>query len=334
MKRWTMRRREFITFLGGAAAAWPLAAREQQIERMRRIGMLMSGAIDDSQSPLRIEAFLGGLRRLGWTEGRNLRIDVRWAAGDSQRIRNYAAELIALAPDVVLATGGSTVGPLQRVTRTVPIVFVLVPDPVGAGFVASLARPSGNTTGFANFEYGISAKWLELLKQIAPDVTRVAVLRDQSTPDGIGQFAAMQGVAPAFGAELSPVDVRFPGELDRALGAFAGGSNSGVVVTSSALAILHREVITASAARHKLPAVYPFSLFVTGGGLICYGPNMFEQYRQAATYVDRILKGEKPGDLPVQAPTKYEMVLNLKTAKALGLQVPDVVRLRADEVIE
>jgi putative ABC transport system substrate-binding protein len=329
-----VKRREFITLLGGAAVARPLSGRAEQGERLRRIGVLMTGTADDPQSFPHIAAFLQGLQQLGWTDGRNVRIDARWAAGDHQRVAKYAAELVALAPDVILATGGSTVGPLQQATRTVPIVFVLVPDPVGAGFVASLARPGGNATGFTNFEYGMSAKWLELLKQIAPGVTRAAVLRDRATPDGIGQFAAMQGVASALGAELSPVDVRDAGEVERGLGAFARGSNGGVVVTASGSAILHRDLIIALAAQHKLPAVYPFRFFVTGGGLISYGPDTVDQYRRAAGYVDRILKGGKPADLPVQVPTKYELVINLKTAKALDLEVPPMLLARADEAIE
>jgi putative ABC transport system substrate-binding protein len=329
-----LKRREFITLLGGAAAAWPLAVRAQQPERMRRIGVLTNLAADDPEQSRRLTAFVQGLQELGWTDGRNLRIDTRWAAGDANRVRRYAGELLALAPDVMLATGGTTVGPLLQATRTVPIVFVQVPDPVGAGFIASLARPGGNATGFTNFEYGMSAKWLELLKQIAPRVTRAAVLRDPASPDGIGQFAAMQGVAPSLGVELSPVDVRDASEIERGITTFARGSDNSLIVTASALTILHRELIITLAARHRLPAVYPFRFFVTGGGLISYGPDNIDPYRRASGYVDRILKGEKPADLPVQAPTKYELSINLKTAKALRLDVPATVLARADEVIE
>ncbi len=277
-----LRRREFIALLGGAAAAWPLAARAQQPERMRRIGVLWNAAADDPESSRRLTAFVQGLQELGWTDGRNLRIDIRWAAGDADRIRRYAAELVALAPDVMLAIGGTTVGPLLQATRAVPIVFVQVPDPVGAGFIASLARPGGNATGFTNFEYGMSAKWLELLKQIAPRVARAAVLRDPASPDGIGQFAAMQGVAPSLGVELSPVDVRDASEIERAITTFARGSDSGLIVTASALTILHRELIIMLAARHRLPAVYPFRFFVTVGGLISYGPDSIDPFRRAA----------------------------------------------------
>ena len=271
---------------------------------------------------------------MGWTDGRNVRIDIRWGAGDADRIRKYAAELVALAPDVILATGSAAVGPLLQATRTVPIVFVHVADPVGAGFVESLARPGGNATGFTTFEYGMSGKWLELLKEIAPGVTRAAVLRDPAIAAGIGQFGAIQSVAPSLGVEVSPVDVRDAGEIERAVAAFARAPNGGLIVTASALAIVHRDLIITLAARHKLPAVYFARYFVTGGGLISYGPDLVDQYRRAAGYVDRILKGEKPADLPVQAPTKYELVINLKTAKALGLDVPPTLLARADEVIE
>ena len=329
-----MRRREFITLLGGVTFGWPLAARAQQADRVRRIGVLMNLAADDPESSARLTAFLQGLQQLGWTDGRNVRIDTRWAAGDADRYRKSATELVALTPDVILATGASAVAPLQQATRTVPIVFVQVIDPVGAGFVASLARPGGNATGFTLFEYGMSGKWLELLKEIAPRVTRAAVLRDPASAPGIGQFAAIQAVAPSFGVELSPVDVRDAGEIERAIAAFARAANSGLIVTASPSAAIHRELIITLAARHQLPAVYPFRYFVTGGGLISYGANFLDQYRRAAGYVDRILKGEKPADLPVQAPTKYELVINLKTAKALGLTVPSTLLARADEVIE
>ena len=314
-----LKRREFITLLGGAAAAWPLAARAQQPERMRRIGVLMSLAADDPEAQARLAAFLQGLQQLGWTDGRNVRIDYRWAAGDADRIRRYAAELVALAPDVILASGSPSVAALLQATRTVPIVFAHVADPVGAGFVESLARPGGNATGFTLFEYGISGKWLELLKEIAPGVTRVAVLRDPAIAAGIGQFAAIQAVAPSFGVELRPIDVRDAGEIERAVAAFARGPNGGLIVTASALAV--RSSRTDHRAGGPAPTArgLPIRFFVTGGGLISYGPDSIDPYRRAAGYVDRILKGEKPADLPVQAPTKYELVINLKTAKALGL---------------
>jgi putative tryptophan/tyrosine transport system substrate-binding protein len=329
-----MRRREFITLLGGAAA-WPLTARAQEPERVRRIGVLMASAADDSESQARIAAFLQGLQQLGWADGRNVRIDTRWATTNPDDIRRHAAELAALAPDVlVAATGTVTVAPLLQATRTVPIVFVQVIDPVGAGFVTSLARPGGNATGFTIFEYGMSGKWLELLKEIAPGVTRAAVLRDPAIASGIGQFAAVQAVAPSLGVELSPVDVRDAPEIERAVTAFARSSNGGLIVTASALAQRHRDLIIALAARHRLSAVYPYRHFVTAGGLSSYGPDSIDPYRCAAGYVDRILKGEKPADLPVQAPTKYELVINLKTAKALGLTVPPTLLARADEVIE
>jgi putative ABC transport system substrate-binding protein len=327
-------RREFIATLGSAAAAWPLAARAQQPERMRRVGVLLPTAADDPLSMPRIAAFLQGLQQLGWTDGRNVRIDYRWGTGDPDRYRRYAAELVALAPDAILAGSGATMPALLQATRTVPMVFVLVVDPVGAGYVASLARPGGNATGFTMFEYGTSGKWLELLKQIAPGVTYAAALRDSANPAGIGQFAAMQGVAPSLGVELRPFDVRDAGEIERAVATFARSSNGGLIVTASALAAIHRELIIALAARHRLPAVYPFRFFVSGGGLISYGPDLVDQFRHAAGYVDRILKGEKAADLPVQAPTKYELVINLKTANALGLTVPPTLLARADEVIE
>jgi putative ABC transport system substrate-binding protein len=331
---WDMRRREFITLLGGAAVTWPLAARAQQPDGMRRIGVLMSLASDDPAGQTRLTAFLQGLEQLGWIDGRNVRIDTRWAAGDAERIRKYAAELVALAPDVILATGSSTPGPLQQASRAVPIVFVVVPDPVGAGFVDSLAQPGVNATGFTAFEYGISGKWVELLKQIAPGVTRAAVLRDPATAAGAGQFGAIQAVAPSVGVEISPINVRDAPEIERGVAAFARGSNNGLIVPASALTTVHRELIIKLAAQHKLPAVYFDRSFVTGGGLISYGPDLVDQYRRGAGYVDRILKGEKPANLPVQAPTKYELVINLKTAKALGLDVPPMLLATADEVIE
>jgi putative tryptophan/tyrosine transport system substrate-binding protein len=327
-----MRRRKFITVLGGAAV-WPLAARGQQPDRVRRIGVLTPFAADDQEAQARVAAFVLGLQQMGWTDGRNLRIDIRWGAGDAEQIRRYAAELVALGPDAILAAGGATVGPLLQATRTVPIVFTLTPDPVGAGF-NSLARPGGNATGFTNFEYGIGVKWLELLKEIAPRVTRAAVLRDPAIPAGIGQFGAIQAVAPSFGTELRPVDVRDAGEIERAVTAFARSSNGGLIVTSNALALVHRDLIIKLAAQHRLPAVYPFRFFIIAGGLASYGPDTIDPHRRAAGYVDRILKGEKPADLPVQAPTRYELVINLKTAQTLGLDVPPMLLARADGVIE
>ena len=326
-----MRRRDFFALLGAAAASWPLAAQAQQ--RMRHIGAL-AGIADDAEGQARFAAFREGLQQLGWTDGRNVRIEYRWGGGDADKIRKHAAELAALAPDVILAAGGAITGPLLQATRTVPIVFVHVPDPVGAGFVDSLARPGGNATGFINFEYSVSAKWLELIKQIAPGVTRVAILRDPVLTGGTGQFGAIQSAAPPLGVEVSPVNVRDAGEIERAVAAFARSSNGGLIVTVSALAVVHRDLIITLAARHKLPAVYYERNFVAGGGLISYGPDYLDQYRRAAGYVDRILKGEKPADLPVQAPTKYKLVINLKTAKALGLTFPQSLLATADEVIE
>jgi putative tryptophan/tyrosine transport system substrate-binding protein len=327
-------RREFMTLLGGAAAAWPLAARAQQGERMRRIGVFMSLAADDKQGQARLAAFLQGLQELGWTDGRNVRIDVRWGTGDAGRNRRHAAELVELAPDVILASGGSIVGILLQATSTVPIVFTQTPDPVGAGFVESLARPGGNATGFSIFDYSLGGKWLELLKEVAPRVTRVAVIRDPATPQGIGQFSAIQSLAPSLSLEATPLNARDAGDIERAIAAVDRNPNSGLIVTGSNLAIVHRDLIITLAARYKLPAVYPLGFFVTGGGLISYGPEAIDPHRRAAAYVDRILKGEKPGDLPVQAPTRYQLVINLKTAKALGLEIPPTVLARADEVIE
>jgi putative tryptophan/tyrosine transport system substrate-binding protein len=328
-----MQRRDFITLLGGAVAL-PLAARAQESERMRRIGVLLPGTAADAEYQARMAAFLQGLQQLGWSDGRNVRIDIRYAAGDANLIRKYAAELIALAPDVILAPGTTSLGPLLQATRTVPIVFTTLLDPVGAGFVDSLARPGGNATGFIAFEYSLSGKWLELLKQIAPSLTRVAILRDPATAAGIGQFAAIQSAAPSFGVELRPIDMREADEIERAVTAFARSSNGGLIVTAGSGSVIHRDLIIKLAARHQLPTVYGAHHFVTGGGLISYGPDRIDQYRQAAGYIDRILKGEKPGDMPVQAPTKYELVINLKTAKALGLTVPPSVLARADKVIE
>jgi len=326
-----MRRRQFIRLLGGAAAAWPLAARAQQGEQMRRIGVLMILAADDPESSPRVAALTKGLQQLGWTAGRNVQIEYRWGA-DSGHARTLAAELVALAPDVIMTVGIPALAAVKQVTGTVPIVFVNIVDPVGAGFVESLARPAGNVTGFTSFEYGISAKWLELLKQIAPNVTRVAVLRDAATSSGIGQFAVIQGAAPSFGVELRPIDVGDASEIERALTTFARSSNGGLIVTSSPSTAAHRVLIAALAARHRLPAVYRY--FATSGGLMSYGPDTTDPFRRAADYINRILKGEKPADLPVQAPTKYELVVNLKTAKALGLEIPPTVLARADEVIE
>jgi putative tryptophan/tyrosine transport system substrate-binding protein len=330
-----MQRREFITLLGGAAVAWPRATRAQQADRIRRVGVLESRTADDPEGKARVAVFAHGLRELGWTDGRNMRIDYRWAAADADRYRTYAAELVALAPDVILASSSASVTALQQTTRTAPIVFVNVIDPVGAGFVASLARPGGNSTGFTLFEYSLSGKWLELFKEIAPNLTRIAILRDPAIAAGIGQFAMIQAMAPpSFGVELSPIDERDGGEIERDIAAFARAPNGGLIVTASSGAVAYRELIITLAARHRLPAVYPFRYFVTSGGLISYGPDTTEQYRRAAGYVDRILKGQKAVDLPVQAPTKYELVINLKTAKALGLTVPPSLLARADQVIE
>jgi putative tryptophan/tyrosine transport system substrate-binding protein len=329
-----MKRREFITVLGGAVAAWPLAARAQQGERVRRMGVITGTAEGDLETQARTAALLQGLAQLGWTDGRNMQIDIRFGGGDAERIRKSAAELVALAPDVIFATGSASVAAMLQATRTVPIVFAIVPDPVGSGFVNSLSRPGGNATGFMQFEYSLSGKWLELIKQIAPGVTRAAVLWDPAITAGIGQFAVIQSVAPSVGVEVSPINVRDASEIERAVARFAQSSNGGLIVTASALSVVHRNLIIALALRHKLPAVYFNRSLVTDGGLISYGANLIDQYRQAASYVDRILKGEKPADLPVQAPTKYELVINLKTAKALGLDIPASVLARADEVIE
>ena len=329
-----MRRRDFIKVISGSVAGWPLMAHAQQGERMRRIGVLLPAAPDDTHYQMWLVAFLQGLTQSGWYIGQNIRIDVRWATASADAVRKNAAELVALAPDVIFAPGSSAVGPLLQVTRTVPIVFAVVIDPVGAGFVDSLAHPGGNATGFTIFEYGMSGKWLELLKQITPSLTRAAVLRDPTIASGIGQFAAIQAVAPSLGVDLSAVDVRNAGEIERAITAFARSSNGGLIVTSNALASHHRNLIIALAAQFRLPAVYPHRLFVADGGLIAYGPDYVEQYRQAAAYVDRVLKGEKPAEMPVQAPTKYETVVNLKTAKSLGLTLPSAVLARADEVLE
>ena len=330
-----MRRREFITIVGGAAATWPLAGRAQHTgERMRRIGVLMRGSADDSDEQARLTAFLQGMQEWGWSDGSNVRIDVRWSAADPERRRKYAAELVALSPDVILADTSTVVAALQQATQMVPIVFAGVIDPVGAGFVASLARPGGNTTGFASLDYGTSGKWLELLKEIAPRVTRAAILRDPTIAAGIGQLAAIQTVAPALGVELTPLGARDAGEIERALAAFPLGANAGLIVTAGPSTGTYRDLIIAIAARHRLPTVYPFRYHVSSGGLISYGPDSLYGYRPAAGYIDRIIKGEKPADLPVQTPTKFDLVINLKTAKALGLDLPTSVLARADEVIE
>ena len=328
-----MRRRDFIALLGGAAAC-PLTARAQQGERMRRIGVLIPGPSEDREFRARLAAFLQGLQQLGWTDGRNVRIDTRWAAGDADLIRKYAGELVALGPDVVMALTSAAVPPLQQVTRAIPIVFAIVADPVGAGYVESLARPGGNVTGFTGFEYALGGKWLELLKEVAPRVARVAVLRDSTIAAGPAEFGAIQTVAPSLGVELRPIDMRNAGEIERAITVFAAVSNGGLIITGSAAATVHRELIIALAARHRLPAVYYARYYVTGGGLISYGPDFLDQCQRAAGYVDRILKGDKPADLPVQAPTKYELAINLTTAKALGIEIPPNLLARADEVIE
>jgi len=327
-----IRRREFVMLLGGAAA-WPLRARAQQSRTMRRIGVLMNLAADDPEAPVRLAALLQGLQQLGWTVGQNVQIDYRWGAGNADLMRKHAAELAALAPDVILAHSSAAVAPLLEATRTVPIVFAVVADPVGAGYVESLARPGGNATGFTNFEYSIAPKWLELLKDIAPDVTRAAVLRESAIAAGPAQFGAIRAVAQSLGMEVRPVEVRDSGEIERAITAFAPGSNAGLIVTGSPAAIVHRALIVVLAARHRLPAVYNTRIFVANGGLISYGVDLADQFRRSASYIDRILKGEKPADLPVQAPTKFELVINLKTAKALSLEIPPGILARADEVI-
>jgi putative ABC transport system substrate-binding protein len=329
----SIRRREFITLLGGAAAAWPVTVRAQQGERLRRIGLLQGLAANDRLAQANNAAFMQGLRQLGWIDGRNVRIDVRWGAGNAADTRKYAEELVALAPDVIL-TPNQIVGLLLQVTRTVPIVFVIVPDPVGSGFVDSLSQPGGNATGFMMFEYSLCGKWAELLKEIRPTLTRAAVLWDPTVPAGIGQFAIIQSVAPSIGVELRPVNMGDAAEMERAVAGFAQAANGGLIVTSSALSEVHRDLIITLAARYKLPAVYCERHWVAEAGLISYGPSFVDQFRRAAGYVDRILKGEKPADLPVQAPTKYELVINLKTAKALGLAVPQSLLALADEVIE
>jgi putative ABC transport system substrate-binding protein len=329
-----VKRRAFISLLGGAMVAWPLGARAQQPERMRRVFVLIATAAEDPDSQASVTAFAQGMQESGWIVGRNVQVEYRWGAGDADRVRQFATELAALAPDVIVTSGASTMPPLLRATRTVPIVFVNVADPVGSGFVESLSRPGGNATGFMQFEYSLSGKWLEVLKQLVPSVRRAAILRDPDQIGGVGQFAVMQAVAPSLGIEAIPINVRDAPEIERTVAAFARGPNGGLIVTAGLLSVFHRDLIIKLAAEHKLPAVYYRRLFTTGGGLISYGPDLTDQVRRAAGYVDRILKGEKPADLPVQAPTKYDLVINLKTAKALGLGVPPTLLARADEVIE
>ena len=328
-----MRRRDFITIVGGAAA-WPITTYAQQRDGQPRIGVLMTSLADRPEGQARIAAFLQGLQQLGWTDGRNIQIDVRWSGGNDAKMRKNAAELVALAPEIIVASGSAGMGPLMQISGTVPIVFLIVPDPVGAGYVKSLARPGGNATGFLLFEYSIGGKWLDLLKQIAPEVNRVAVLRDSAISAGLGLYGAVQSAASSFGVEASAVDLRDASEIERDIAAFATTPGGGLIVSASPVATRHRDLIVKLAARHKLPAIYFERFFVAEGGLISYGPDIVDQYRRAPSYVDRILKGEKPADLPVQAPTKYELVINLKTAKALGLNVPNTLIGRADQLIE
>ena len=330
-----IRRRELLVTLGGAAAAWPLVARAQPTtERVRRIGVLMSTTADDPEGQARIAALHQGLQEWGWTLGRNARVDVRWGAFDADSSRHYATELVALAPEVIVVSASAAMGALQHMRTVPPIVFVSIIDPVGAGFVERLARPGGNVTGFTNFEYSLSGKWLELLKEIAPGVTRTAVLRDTAVGSGIGQYAIIQAMAPSFGVELRPINLGDPGEIERRVVAFAREPNGGLIIVGAPSGVVHRDLIITLAARHRLPAVYPYPYFAHSGGLVSYGPDVVSEYRRAASYVDRILKGAKPADLPVQQPTKYELTINLKTAKALGLEVPQSLLARADEVIE
>jgi putative ABC transport system substrate-binding protein len=329
-----MKRREFIMLLSGAAAAWPLAAPGQQADRVRRIGALMNAEANDPNASAEMTAFVGELQKRGWTLGGNLQIEYRWGAGDANRYRKFAAELVALTPDVILAVGGTATGALQQASRTVPIVFVDTTDPVNRGLIASMAQPGGNTTGFVQFEFSLSGKWLELLKEITPSVSRVAVIRDPVQFSGVGALAAIQTAAPSFGVVVSPVDPRDGKEMERSITLFARGLNGGLIVMASGSAEVHRKLIINLAAQHRLPTIYPYRFYVAEGGLISYGPNVLDQFRLGAGYVDRILKGEKPADLPVQAPTKLELVINLKTAKALGLTVPPTLLARADEVIE
>jgi putative ABC transport system substrate-binding protein len=329
-----MRRRDFIKVIGGGAAAWPLGARAQQPGSMRRIGVLMNFAADDPAAQARLTAFLQALQQLGWTNGGNVQIDIRWSAGDPERNRRYAAELVTLAPDIIFASTSLSVTSLQQATRVLPIVFVQVVDPVASGFIASLGKPGGNITGFTIYEYGMSAKWLEILKEIAPRVTRVGIVRDPANIADIGLFGAIQSVAPSLGMQLSPISLGNASEIEGGISAFAREPNRGLIVVGSAAAFVHREQIIALAARYQLPAVYPDRGFIAAGGLISYGPDRLDDYRRAAGYVDRILKGEKPADLPVQTPTKYELVINLKTAKGIGVTVPHLVLSRATEILE
>ena len=328
-----MQRREFIMLVGGAAAAWPLAARAQQVERVRRIGVLYSLAEDDPESVMRRAAFERTIRELGWINGGNLRIDYRWARNDPELIRKFVGELVALAPDVIVTSGSVVVGPMVRATQNIPIVFLQVIDPVGSGLIESMAHPGGNVTGFTQFEYSLAGKWLELLKEVVPNVSRVAVLRDATRGPGIGQFAVIQAMAPPHRVELSPINAGDPAEMERGIAAFARTSNAGLIVTVGGTAV-RRDLIVAAAAKHRLPAIYPYRYFASDGGLISYGPDTIEPYVRAASYVDRIFKGEKPADLPAQAPTKYQLAINLKTAKALGLTIPSSLLTRADELIE
>jgi putative tryptophan/tyrosine transport system substrate-binding protein len=329
-----MKRREFITLFGGAAATWPRGARAQRQPALRRIGVLTSAGLDDIEGQARYAAFVQGLQQLGWIDGQNIRIDPRWGSGNTEEIRRHVAELVALVPDVMLVVGSAAMGPLLDVTRSMPIVFTQVPDPVGAGYVDSMARPGGNITGFTPFEFGIGGKWLELLREVAPNVTRAGIVRDPAISAGLGQWGAIQAVAPSLRLDVSPINLRDAAEIERAVSAFARVPSGGLIVTGSALAQVHRHLITSLAARHALPAVYFQNFFVRHGGLIAYGPDIVDQNRRAAGYVDRILKGEKPAELPVQAPNKYNLAINLKTAKALGLDVPATLLARADEVIE
>jgi putative tryptophan/tyrosine transport system substrate-binding protein len=329
-----MRRREFITFLTGVAAAWPLAVRAQQPERTRRIAILMNRAANDLEGESRLATFKEAMEQLGWREGRNLRIDVRWGGDEIDTERKYAAELVALSPDLILAAGTVSMTALHPLTRTLPIVFAVVADPVGAGFVKSLAKPGGNATGFSLYEYGLSGKWLELLKQVAPSITRAAVLRDVTNPAGLAYFGAIRATGQSLGIEVSPLEMNNAGEIEKGIAEFAIAAKSGLIVTPNSSASIHRALIVDLAARFRLPAVYPFDYMARGGGLLSYGPDFVEQFRNAANYVDRVLRGEKPADLPVQQPTKYKMIINLKTAKALGLTVPTSLLGRADEVLE